>query len=245
MNGFEELKSQKIGELESERAEIDKALEEIATLDCGQLSKELVASITGRQEELSSRIVRGVEELHRVLRFNMLEKAGEGDIIRATLLWVGPFINDEMRNRMLRFIEAAENGAEIRYLVSSDIFKLEENEEVRDILQGMFELTVSLRELRKRGKKFNVKIYAGPKTYNQVSFNQESMALVIAENPVTATWITRKFNPDLIDNAVKTFDNDWKKAKSLENLTQEDFNAFGAQSEGLVKRALSELSKEK
>lgn len=244
MDGFEQLKSQKIGELESKHAEIEKELAEISALDCGHLSKEFIESVTGRQEEVSSRIVRGVEELHRVLRFNMLEKAGEGDIIRATLLWVGPFINDEMSSRMLRFIEAAEHGAEIRYLVSTDVFKMDENEESRKIIQGMFGLTTMIRDLAKRGNKFGVKMYAGPKTYNQVSFNRESMALVVAENPVTATWITRQFNPDLIDNAVKTFDKDWRKAKSLGDLTQEDFDAFGAQPEGLIRKALTNMFEE-
>ena len=146
---------------------------------------------------------------------------------------------------MMRFLEAAERGAEVRYLVTTDIFNLEENDDVREILQGMFELMKVINGMEARGKKFGVKLYSGPKTYNQVSFNQESMALIIAENPVTATWITRQFNPDLIDNAVKTFDKDWKKGKSLGSLTQEDFDAFGARPEGLIRKALSGNSEEK
>jgi hypothetical protein len=145
----------------------------------------------------------------------------------------------------MRFFDAAERGAEIRYLVSTDIFNLEENERIRSIMQDMFALTKRINDMEKRGKKFGVKIYSGPKTYNQVSFNQESMALIIAENPVTATWITRQFNPDLIDNAVKTFDEDWKKGKHFGRLTQEDLDAFGAQSEGLFRKALSGNNKEK
>ncbi|MBE0527383.1 MAG: hypothetical protein IH631_10600, partial [Candidatus Thorarchaeota archaeon] len=94
-------------------------------------------------------------------------------------------------------------------------------------------------DLRARGKKFDGKLYAGPKTYNQVSFNNESMALIIAENPVTATWITREFNPDLIDNAVESFDKDWEMAKSILDLTPDDYKAFGAEPEGLIRKALS------
>lgn len=94
-------------------------------------------------------------------------------------------------------------------------------------------------DLRARGKKFDGRLYMGPKTYNQVSFNKESMALIIAENPVTATWITREFNPDLIDNAVESFDKDWEKAKSVLDLTPEDYKAFGAEPEGLIRKVLS------
>lgn len=244
MAGFEELKSQKIEELETKHAEIENELAEITSLDCGQLSKEFVKSITGRQEEVSSRIVRGVDELHRILRFNMLERAGKGDTIRATLLWAGPFIDDTSRNRVQRFLDAAERGAEVRYLVSADIFSVEENEESRRGLQGLMGVMQILHDMKKRGKRFDGRIYYGPKTYNQVSFNTESMALIIAENPVTATWITRQFNPDLIDNAVQTFDKVWKKAKSIFDLTPEDYKAFGVGPEELIRKVLAKDSRE-
>jgi hypothetical protein len=94
--------------------------------------------------------------------------------------------------------------------------------------------------LRGREKRFDARLYSGPKTYNQVSFNTESMALVIAENPVTATWITREFNPDLIDNATQTFDKDWKKAKSILSLTPEDYEALGVGPEGLIRKVMTE-----
>ena len=239
MAGFELLKSKKIQDLEAKQSEIEKELVEITSLDCGHLSKEFVKSVTGRQEEVSSRIVRGVEELHNVLRFNMLEKAEKGDIIRATLLWAGPFIDEAARSRVQRFFEAADRGADVRYLVSTDIFKLDDNMEIRQGLQGLVGMMKVFQDLKSRGKKFDAKLYSGPKTYNQVSFNNESMALIIAENPVTATWITRQFNPDLIDNAVATFDKDWKKAKSIVDLTQEDFAKFGDGPEGLIRKIIS------
>lgn len=239
MAGFEQIKSKKIETLEVKHSEIEKEIVEVTALDCSHLSKEFVKSVTGRQEEISSRIVRGVEELHRVLRFNMLEKAGEGDIIRATLLWAGPFLDEASGSRVSNYFEATERGAEVRYLVSSDIFKYSEMEETKQGLQGLMGMMEVLVDLRARGNEFDARIYVGPKTYNQVSFNNESMALIITENPVTATWLTRQFNPDLIDNAVKTFDKDWKKAKSILDLTPEDFKAFGVPPEGLIRKVLS------
>jgi len=245
MAGFEEIKSQKIEELETKHAEIEKELVEISALDCGQLSKEFVEGVTGRQEEVSSRIVRGVDELHRVLRFNMLDKAGKGDIIRATMLWVGPFLDEAISDRVSRYFEAAERGAEIRYLITSDVFNFSEMEETKQGLQRLNGMMQELLDLKARGKEFDGRIYVGPKTYNHISFNNESMALIIAENPVTATWITRQFNPDLIDNAVKTFDKDWKKAKSILTLTPEDYKAFGVPPEGLIRKVLTKDNKKK
>ena len=239
MAGFEELKGKKIEELETKHSAIETELAEVSALDCGYLSKEFVKGVTGRTEEVSSRIVRGVEELHRILRFNMLEKAGEGDIIRATLLWAGPFINETAKARIKRFFDATEQGAEVRYLISTDIFQVEQDSVFQEGLRGLIGMMQEVHDLRARGKKFDGRLYSGLKTYNQVSFNNESMALVITENPVTATWITREFNPDLIDNAVKTFDKDWKKAKSVLDITPKDFEELGAAPEGLIRKVLS------
>jgi hypothetical protein len=175
----------------------------------------------------------------------MFDRAGKGDIIRATLLWVGSFIDDSARQRTMKFIEAAERGADIRYMVTTDLFQEGLQEEKREQFEKLFGLMNLIADLRKRGKKFDARLYQGPKTYNQVSINNESMALIIAEKPPTATWITRDFNPDLIDNAVKTFDRDWKKGKSVLNFSPEDFEAFGVPPEGLLRKLLKHDSTEK
>jgi len=242
VTGFERLKSSKVEDLETRSKEVADELTKINALDCGYLSKELVKAVTGRQEEVSSRIVRGVDELDRVLRYNMLNLAGKGDIVRATVLWAGPFVNGDMKARTMKFVEAAERGADVRYLFSSDIFRVEKDKEIHVNMEEVIGALMILSELKKSDKKFDARIYAGPKTYNQVSLNRESMALIIAENPITATWITRKFNPDLIDNAVKTFDGDWKMAKSVFDLTQEEFKALGGYREGLINKII--VSKE-
>ncbi len=240
VTGLERLKSTKVEDLETRGKEIDEELTKVTALDCGYLSKELVEAVTGRQEELSSRIVRGVEELHRVLRYNMLDNAGRGDIIRATALWMGPFMDNDVVTRTMRFAEAAERGADIRYLISTDFFNLERDKGVRFQLKEGLQMLEDLGELRNRGKKFDIRLYAGPNTYNQISFNRENMALVISENPVTATWISRRFNPDLIDNAVKTFDKDWKMSESFFDLTVEDIlKRIGVAPEELIRLLMS------
>lgn len=239
MSGLEQFKSQRLRDLELKEREIIEEVSKLNSLDCGVLSQRFIESMAGRTEEISSRIVKGIDELHRVLKYNMLDLGKKGDIIRATLLWVGPWIDSSPKERLLKFFEAAERGVDIRYLVSTDIFKIENNESIRANLVGLMEMVGRVIDMQKRGIKFQAKFYSGPKTYNQITFNRENMALVINENPVTATWITRKFNPDLIDNAVKSFDRDWKKGKSILELKPEDFEAFGAKPGGLISKMLS------
>jgi len=231
--GFEQLKGKKVEDFETRSREIGDKLTKLNALDCGYLSKEFIKAVTGRQEEVSSRIVKGVNELHRVLRNNMLDVAGEGDIIRATVMWLEPFVDDETGTRLRRFVEAAERGTDVRFLVTTDMFRVEAERGIQGSVEQTIELLVTLVNMKDRGKKFDIRIYAGPHTYNQISFNNENMALVITENPVTATWMTRNFNPDLIDNAIKTFEKDWKKSKSFFELTQQEFDMFGVDSEEL------------
>jgi hypothetical protein len=100
----------------------------------------------------------------------------------------------------------------------------------------------TLRDVREKGLKLDLRMYVGPKTYNQVTLNKDNMALIIAEDPMTATWLTRDFNPDLIDNAVKTFDRDWKKAKSVLDMTPEDIKSLGIIPGELVSSVFSKRS---
>ena len=240
MAGLEQLKSGRIQLLETQKNEVEQTLVEVTQLDCGVLVQQFVKNVTGTQQKISSRVVHGVEALHRVLKFNMLDVAKKGDIVRATVLWMGPFVDSDTLDRSRKFVEAAERGAEVRYLITMDFFDLEEKAERVFNIKDALVLMAQVRELIKKGAKFDIRIFDGQKTYNQVSLNKENMALVIAEDPVTATWVTRDFNPDLIDNAVKAFDRDWKKAKSFLEMSPEDMASFGVEPGGLI----SSLAKE-
>ncbi len=236
MAGFERAKAQKMKEIEQEREAQRRAAEMIGGIDCGQMAQELAEEVQGKEQRISSRVIRGKEELHRVLRYNMLDVAEEGDMIRATVLWVGPFIDELTKDRTIRFVRAAQRGADVRYLVSTDVFGMEDTMDTRlniDALKGLFQ---SIVKLKQEGVRFDVRLYSGEKTYNQVSFNRENMVLIIAEDPVTATWITRDFNPDLIDNAVASFDKSWDSARSFLELTPEDLPALGSEPGGPISR---------
>jgi Fe2+ or Zn2+ uptake regulation protein len=244
MAGLEQIKSQKMKQLETQIQETSVILKEVSVLDCGMLAQEFIKSITGQQQEISSRIVRGVDALHRILRYNMLDVAKKGDVIRATLLWAGPWIDSTAGERIMRFFDAAERGVEVRYLVTTEIFKLENEQEARANLQDLIHLFQRMIEMKSRGKKFDARFYLGPRTYNQISLNTDSMALIITENPVTATWITRQFNPDLIDNARKSFDRDWRESKSVFDLSTQDMAAMGIIPGGVMSQLVNPKSNE-
>ncbi|MHA2065954.1 MAG: hypothetical protein ACXABY_16405 [Candidatus Thorarchaeota archaeon] len=239
MAGLEQLKTNRLVEIDKQISALQTNLDEIVKLDCGVLAQQLVTALTGKEQTPTTRIVRGVEELDRVLRYNVTSVAKKGDIIRATVLWLTPLLKGG-EDRMMKFIDAAQNGAEIRYLVTIDVMGAQEMldrdmdpKKMMGIVQGIF-------KMREAGVKFDVRVFPGVRTYSQVSLNNQSTALVITENPLTATWLTRDFNPDLIDNAVSSFDKNWESAKSLFELTSEDFAAMGAGGGTLAKMLLGE-----
>ncbi|MFW9886955.1 MAG: hypothetical protein ACFFER_02160 [Candidatus Thorarchaeota archaeon] len=239
MTGLEQLKTNKLEEIDKQISELQTDLDKIIKLDCGVLAQQLVKELTGETRPPTTRIVRGVDELDRILRYNITSVAKKGDIIRATVLWLTPLLKGG-EDRMMKFIDAANKGAEVRYLVTIDIFSAQELVNRDMDTRKMMGIVEGIRKMRKAGAKFDVRIFPGVRTYSQVSLNRESTALIITENPLTATWLTREFNPDLIDNAVTSFDEHWKSAISLFELTAEDFEKFGAAGGPLAKLLLGE-----
>ena len=60
------------------------------------------------------------------------------------------------------------------------------------------------------------------------------MALMISHNPVTAAWVTRKFNANLIDNVISSFDRDWEEAIPIDQIKPEDFKTLGVDSDSYM-----------
>ncbi|MGQ4912586.1 MAG: hypothetical protein ACP6KW_10495 [Candidatus Thorarchaeota archaeon] len=231
MTGLEELKSQKIKRIETQITQLEEEKKRIEGVDCGVLAQDFVRATLGRDQKVSSRVLRGVDEVHRVLRYNMTDVAEKGDVLRASFLWSGPWMDQGIADRVTHFVKAAVRGVDVRYLVATKIFNLDaETINLNDIMS----LMSKIRKLREKGAKFDVRLYTGEKTYNQISLNRDSTVLVITENPATATWITREFNPDLIDNAVDSFDRTWESSKSLFDMSPEEMKMLGANPNALL-----------
>ena len=44
------------------------------------------------------------------------------------------------------------------------------------------------------------------------------IVLIVAENPLTATWIPRNTNPSLVDDAIERFDNEFENSFNPEDV---------------------------
>lgn len=186
---------------------IDSQFHAAVSLDCTALAQDVVVEFTGSKQRIGSRLVVGAEDIRRAVGYNMKDIAGEGSIIRVAVMPSSPFINQngeivpEIAHAVLR-------GTNVRCLVSSKIveslFRIDGREEYRE---DAFDSSESSR--------VSVRVYDGPMTYHQVTLNNDCMALIVSEKPLTAAWITRQFNPDIIDASVLSFDESWKEARTL------------------------------
>lgn len=221
MAGLEKIKSEALQKLNRQRSVLSQQLDFMTSMDCGSLAENLVEDLTGGKQELSSRFIKGMDEYYRVTNSTIYEPAKEGDIIRCSTMVFAPFVQGAME-RVDRIFVVAARGVEVRYSVT--IKALTDDSSIRsEIPPDRLVMTIaSFIRSRKEGLPIDIRFNDGPKnTYQFMSLNNDSMAFMISENPLTAAWITRVFNPDLIDNAIAGFDLQWEKAVSLSKLSPE------------------------
>ena len=221
MAGLEKIKSGVLQNLNRQRSVLAQQLDFMTSMDCGSLAENLIEGLTGGKQDLSSRFIKGMEEYYRVTNTTIYEPAKEGDIIRCSIMTFEPYLQGAME-RVDRIFVAAARGVDVRYLVTIEALKHDSS--IRsEIKPDRLAMTIAsfIRSLKER-LPIDIRFSDSPKnTYQFMSINNDSMAFMISENPLTAAWITRVFNPDLIDNAIASFDLQWEKAVSLSKLSPE------------------------
>lgn len=225
VGGLEKLKSDSEENYESQIGDLKKQMIEVSSIDCSNTGQDLVEVLTGKPQKLSSRFITGTDELHRVLQDHIHAPAKSGDIIRSTMSWGGPWIKSP-RQRLTKYFESAMKGVDVRWIVDAEVFlsdSLAKSLSAEEISIMFSEIV----KLGREGKKFEVRIAMGGMAYNQSSLNDESLTLIITEEPPTATFVTRDFNKELIDTVIKSFDKQWNKSISLMKATPEDLQKMG------------------
>ncbi len=239
--GLEKLRSVALNNAKQEITRIQSELAALESLDCGHLAQELIEDLTGQWQTLTTRFVRGVEDMHQVLLDNFASVAKQGDTIRQAVMKVGP-IQEGIPERTKKFFDAARRGADIRYLVDIDLFAGDEELAQRISMKDFGPWLKEMFSLPRMGFKVEFRLVQGFKSYNSVAINNDRVLLMITEDPLTATLLTRDFNADLIDNVVKNFDEAYSRGVSMFDMKPEHIEQLGLK-EGPVRAALIELAK--
>jgi hypothetical protein len=146
----------------------------------------------------------GPDDIFELLDDKIYKNLKKGDLVRFTVEWI--LGDDNIRPNRLKAIETImANGVEFHGL---EHFKV--SPEKRKIVQKITE------DYRKKG--FNPKFRIFPRndsTYQFVGRNDEGIVLFVSENPLSATWMPKASNPDLVTNAIESFDADFNAGKDI------------------------------
>ncbi len=213
--GLQKRIEQQKEQIRTERQQLDIEEEYLNGLDVTVISQQIIQHLTGRTETPTSQFINGFSYLQATLKNNIFRPSGAGNIIRTTMSWFGPFADQNMVKRFQKYIDAAERGADIRYLVSFNA--LASTQVPHEYLRDVPALLTMLGEMNRCGKRIDVRVFNGANPFNHVIVDDRAMVLIITEDPVTATYFSRDFNSILIDEAVNVFDEKWKDAISIVN----------------------------
>lgn len=240
MNGLEVLRRKAIDRISNTIATKEQELERIENLDSAKLGQEITEWITGRRQALKARFIKGMDEFYRVIDTTLYKNLEPGDVLRICKLTINPFVH-RFETRIRKMVSIAQKGVDVRYAVPIAIFKKESiknNPEIRDFVgEGLSDLA----KLQSDGHKVDARFFnVSKKHYQFVAVNNESMALIITEQPLTGAWMSRRFNADLVDSAIDSFDKIWRESKSILDIEMSDIEGFGANKESKIVKSFLE-----
>ncbi|MFW9794702.1 MAG: hypothetical protein ACFFEE_10395, partial [Candidatus Thorarchaeota archaeon] len=203
---LEKLVSNSIREYESELKKIDSEIGRYTMMEnrIPSIVKSMVD--VGKKKVDKPVFAQGWKNIIKLLDDKVYMNAKKGDVIRITLDWLAQgkygYTNKERLKNMERLYQ---KGIETRTIDHDRSEK-----KIRGVLKEL------LLDWRERGYKMEYKVYPrNDATYEFIARNAEGLVLVVSESPLSATWISRDENPDLVDDAIATFDEDFLKGIDL------------------------------
>ncbi len=195
-------------ELLKETKAIDAEIQMMSEINTDSLAADIIVLAAGTQLVERPIFAQGWENILKLLDDKVYKNLKKNDIIRFTLEWYDR--PEELEKpRVDKIEEMMKRGVEVRGLEHRKLEK------------------TSFKRFAQRIEVFHQKGYkAGfrvclrkDSTYQFVGRNSEGILLIVSENPLSVTWLPRSANPELVDNAIQSFDNDYLKGA--------DFSTFG------------------
>ncbi len=202
--GIERSIEEKVKELLARDEETNRFIAAIGSVEATALARALLAMAVGGRQAEKPRFAQGLEDVLRLIDETIYWNLKRNDTVRYTLEWIDH--PDGVRARRLdRIGHLMEKGVRFRALEHRKLTKTK--------ISGYQRITNSYLEagfnpeFRVRHRKDN--------TYQFVGRNDEGIVLILSENPLSATWVPRSVNPELVDNAIETFDADFQEGVDI------------------------------
>ncbi len=192
---------------ENELADIDSEIEKISRMGIDSLKEDMLALAAGEQKIEKPIFAEGWESVFQLLDDKIYSTAKKGDLVRFAMEWL-------TRPDMFTAMRVERLG---KLMAEGVIFHGVEHGKVSEQQQELFKrFTLAYRE---QGYNPGFRICERKdSTYQFVGRNDEGIVLIVSEKPMSATWIPRSANPDLVDNAIETFDADYEAGVDIADL---------------------------
>ncbi|MFW9802290.1 MAG: hypothetical protein ACFFFC_06550 [Candidatus Thorarchaeota archaeon] len=202
--GLKRAKETAVKELEKRVSQLESEIEELRYLDSGTLASQFLSIMTGRRIRPKPIFVEGLGPCFGLIEREICKQANRGDIIRITIDWMRAEKDHEGGIAAL-FDCLGRSGAETRVLcrsVDKDGFTAE--------------LAAVIQKLQDQGHNIELRrCIRQDATYQFASKSGEGMVLIVAEEPLAGTWISRETNTMLMEDAIQSFSEDYGKAEIL------------------------------
>jgi len=196
---FRKVITEAIRDVVNELKEIDLDIEQISNLDIEQLGTDMITLAAGKQRIEKPVFAEGWENVLQLIDDKVYSHLKKGDLVRFSMEWMSR-VDVITPIRVDRLGELMANGINFR--------GLEHNKIGKEHQETFTKLTLAYREM---GFEPGYRICERQdSTYQFVGRNNEGIVLIVSENPMSATWIPRSSNKDLVDNAIQTFDTDYE-----------------------------------
>lgn len=185
-------------EIKREIRDIDSKIEVLSKMDIEDIASDMILITAGKHKIERPIFAEGWEDVFQLIDDKIYSHLNKGDLVRFSLEWLN-------RPDMITPVRIEKIGS---LLENGIIFHgLEHNKIDKQQQDWLKKFTLFFRE---KGYKPGFSVFERQDaTYQFVGRNDEGIVLIVSENPMSATWIPRSANPELIDNAIKTFDEDY------------------------------------
>ena len=198
------LVTRNIKNSEKELKDIDSKVSVLSDMNSDTMASRLIELLAGKMKIERPVFAQGWEDIVKLLDDKVYNGLKNSDVVRIKLEWLS-HIDYLARGRILNMRRIVEKGVEIRAL-DNDRGEEEMRQQLKKVLVN----------LRETGGNVGYMIFPRQDaTYQFVSRNTEGIVLIVSESPLSATWLPRTGNAELVDNAIENFDRDYKSGTDL------------------------------
>ncbi len=198
------LISNSVKALEMELKQVDSDVDTLSNMNTDTMASGVINLTAGKKKVEKPDFAQGWDNILKLIDYKIYKGVKKGDILRYTLEWVSH--HDYMNQRRLKgFLKLLEKGVEIRSL---------DHDRNESVLRSKYRNIIS--NWRANGLRSGYRIL--PKkvsTYQFIARNTEGIVLIVSESPLSATWIPRSANAELVDNAIEAFDRDYETGTDI------------------------------